>query len=112
MRQQTITKWILAAFAAAVVGAATPVLADGADKLKGKAVKVPYPDINAQKEPGAHTLCRRLHHAANQACGVDDARKIRSARATSDAYRCYRKSLSASVKKVNNELLTRIHDGS
>ncbi len=103
---------ILAIIAAGAVAASGAAIADESEELKGKAVKVSYEDLSLEKEIGAHALYRRLQHASKMACGVDAARKSKLAGMRSDAYRCYRNVLATSVKKVDNELVSRIHDGS
>lgn len=102
---------ILAVLATFAIAFSNAVVAEEGDELRGKAVKVTFEDLNLEKESGAHALYRRLQHATKAACGVDASRKARGAGATSEAFRCYRTTLTASVKKVNNELLTRIHEG-
>ncbi|MDH3439356.1 MAG: UrcA family protein [Gammaproteobacteria bacterium] len=111
MKTERFVNSILAIIATIAIGVSGAALADDVEELKGKSVKVTFEDLSLEKESGAHALYRRLQHASKAACGVDASRKSRSAGATSDAYRCYREVLTASVKKVDNELLTQIHEG-
>jgi UrcA family protein len=112
MKIQKVANLIVAVFATVAIGASGVGLADETeDELKGRTVKVTFDDLNLGKKSGAHALYRRLQHASKAACGVDASRKARGAGATSDAYRCYRTVLATSVKKVNNALVTRIHEG-
>ena len=111
MKTATVTKSVLALVAAVAIGASGAVMADEADELKGRSEKIAFEDLNVEKESGAHALYRRLQHASKRVCGVEMAKKTRSAGARSDAYRCFRKELTAAVRKVDNELVTRIHEG-
>ena len=111
MNYETFKKWLPAAVAAVSIGFSGAAMADEPDELKGKSVKVTFEDLNVEKEPGAHALYRRLQHASKAACGVESSGKSQTARAKSESYRCYREVLTASVKRVDNKLVSRIHDG-
>lgn len=111
MKHTKLSKAVLAVIATIAIGASAAVMADEVNELKGRSVKVPYEDLNLEKEAGAHALYYRLQHASKMACGVEASKKTRSARATSDAYRCYREVLTASVRKVDSALVTQIHEG-
>ena len=111
MKQSKLAITALVSIAMVAASASGPVMADEGDDLKGRFVKVSYEDLNLEKESGAEALYRRLQHASKMACGVEASRKAKSASAISDSYRCYRKVLTASVKKVDNALVTQIHEG-
>lgn len=101
----------LAAIIAIVAISAPAVATAEVDELKGRSVKVTYVDLDLKKEPGAHALYRRLQQASKKACGVESVKNAGSIREVSDAYRCYRQVLAAQVEKIDNEILTRIHEG-
>ncbi len=110
MKHTKFAKSVLAIIATVAIDTSGAVLADETDELKGKSVKVSYEDLNVEKESGAHALYRRLQHASKTACGVEPSKRSKTAYATSESYRCYREALAASVRKVNKELVTRIHE--
>jgi len=110
MNYEKFTKCVLAVIATVAIGFSGAAIADEADGLKGRSVKVVYEDLNLEKEPGARALYRRLQHASNAACGVEASRKARMVRGKSESQRCYREVLTASVKRVDSELVTRIHE--
>ncbi len=111
MNYQKFTKCVLAAVATVAIGMSGAAMADEPDELKGRTVKVVYEDLNVEKEPGAHALYRRLQHASKAACGVEVSEKAKMVRRKSESYRCYREVLTASVKRVDSELLSSIHEG-
>ena len=98
--------------AAAVIAVSAPAIAStGADNgLKGEAVKVSFADLNLQKEAGARVLYRRLQQASKKACGVEPYRNVGSISEISKMQDCYESSLTSSVAKVDNALLTKIHE--
>jgi UrcA family protein len=90
---------------------APAIASTGADNgLKGEAVKVSFADLNLQKEAGAKVLYRRLQQASKKACGVESYRNVGSISETVKMQDCYESSLTSSVAKVNNALLTKIHE--
>lgn len=110
MKESKILKGLVTA--AAVFAISAPAIAStGADsELKGRSVKVSYADLNLQKEAGAKALYRRLQQASKIACGVESYKNAGSLRRTADSRRCYKRSLTSSVAKINNTLLTKIHE--
>ena len=111
MKIAEFRRGLLALVAGVAVCSAGFAAADEVPRFKGKSVKVMTEDPNPEKEPGARALYRRLQHASKVACGVEASKKTRSASARSDAYRCYREVLTASVQKLDNELVTQFHEG-
>jgi len=110
MNYEKFTKCVLAAIATVAIGVSGAAMADEPDELKGRTVKVTYEDLNLEKESGAHALYRRLQHASKAACGVESSRNSKMIRAKSESQRCYREVLTASVKRVDSELVSRIHE--
>jgi len=81
------------------------------DELHGKGVKVSYADLNLQNTEGAKVLYLRLQNAARWACDVRSVRVHGTYTDYADAKRCYREALDASVAKVDNPQVNRIHAG-
>jgi UrcA family protein len=71
-----------------------------------RSVTVNYRDLNLSTIAGATTLYQRLTHAARSVCdegpGVDAYREWKS---------CYQAAIADAVAKVNNPLLTGLHNG-
>ena len=110
MKKSKLFKSLLATIVVVALGAPTVASADAKSDLKGVSLKVSYADLNLEKEEGAKALYRRLQQASKQAC---DHRGLKIAGTVSrmvDAQRCYREALSAAVEKVDNELVTQIHN--
>lgn len=110
MKESKIVKGLITTVAIFAISA--PAIAStGTDNgLKGNAVKVSYADLNLQKEAGAKVLYRRLQQASKRTCGVESFRNAGSVSEAAEMKRCYQKSLTSSVAKVNNALLTKIHE--
>ncbi len=98
--------------ATAIIVLSIPAIASVGDKneLKGVSVKVSYADLNLEKEEGAKVLYRRLQQASKQTCDVRGLRIAGSVKRMVETQRCYREALSAAVEKIDNELVTNIHD--
>lgn len=79
------------------------------DQLESE-VKVSYDDLNLDQTSGAHTLYVRLQRASKEVCGVEGYNIVRSARTMLDMKRCYREALAESVKKIDNDQLTDLHN--
>ena len=93
------------------LGAPAIASADLAHGVKAPAVKVSYADLNLDKAAGAKVLYRRLQIAAKQACGVQSFKREGSLANTLDRRSCYRETLAAAVKKVDNDNVSKIHAG-
>jgi len=98
--------------AAAIIVLSIPAIASVVDKneLKGVSVKVSYADVNLEKEEGAKILYRRLKRASEQVCDVSSLHIAGSLNRIVVSRRCYRDTLSAAVEKIDNELVTNIHN--
>jgi len=110
MKESKFVKCLVTAIAIFAISA--PAIAStGTDNgLKGQSVKVSFADLNLQKEAGAKVLYRRLQRASKKACGAESYRNAGSVSERADMHRCYESSLTSSVAKINNALLTRIHE--
>ena len=110
MKKSKLFKSLLAAIIVVVFGAPTIVSADAKHGLKGVSVKVSYADLNLEKQEGAKALYRRLQQASKQACDVRGLSVEGSLRRATEARQCYHEALSAAVAKIDNELVTQIHN--
>ena len=95
-----------------VVALNTPAiaLADAKSELKGQSVKVSFADLDLNKQEGAKTLYRRLQQASKQVCGLRGLRKIGAVKQINETRQCYRDVLTGAVEKVDNRLVTQIHN--
>ncbi len=119
MNRARIARTVLVLLTAAVFGVSGSALADYVDEIEvkgqavtdGKSVKVTFGDLNTSSEQGAEALYRRLQHASRLVCDVDGSQKTRLTEMTAAAKRCYDDLLDDSVRKVNREMVTQIHEG-
>ncbi len=110
MKESKLFKGLLAAIIAIVLGAPIIASADAKSGLQGVSVKVSYGDLNLEKQEGAKALYRRLQQASKRACDVRGLTVERSLVRVREARQCYREALSAAVEKIDNELVTQIHN--
>jgi len=110
MKESKLFKSLLATIIVVALGAPAIASADAKSNLQGVSIKVSYADLNMEKQEGAKALYRRLQQASKQACGDRGLMNAGSVRQIAETKRCYNESLSVAVEKVNNELLTQIHN--
>ena len=110
MKESKIYKGLMATIIVVALGAPAIASADTGSELKGTAVKVSYADLNLEKQEGAKTLYRRLQQASRRACGYRGLRVAGSVESRAEARQCYDVTLSATVEKLDNELVTQIHN--
>ncbi len=110
MKESKLFKSLLATIIVVALGAPTIASADAKSDLQGVSVKVSYADPNLEKQAGAKALYRRLQQASKQACGFRGLKIAGTVKRMAETQRCYRETLSAAVEKVDNELLTQIHN--
>jgi len=110
MKESKLFKSLLATIIVVALGAPTIASADAKSDLQGVSVKVSYADLNLEKQAGAKALYRRLKQASKQACDVRGLRIAGSVKRMADTRRCYQEALSAAVEKIDNELVTNIHN--
>lgn len=108
MNNSKIAKGLVAAVA--VIGFCIPAISS-ADEPKGNAEKVRYADLNVEKEAGAKILYRRLQLASKRVCGVESIVNAGGVREIKAQRHCYRDALDAAVAKIDNEMLTELHEG-
>ena len=111
MKESKLLKSVVAAVVVFALGAPAIASADSQSGLEGTAIKVSFADLNLQKAEGAEALYRRLQNAAKQACGVRSLKVEGSVSNIAATRSCYRAALTASVKKVDNENVSKIHAG-
>jgi UrcA family protein len=85
--------------------------ADSGPQFKGTSEKVQYSDLDIRKREGAEQLYRRLQAASKRVCGVEPLKVTGSIEGFAQARRCYRQSLDAAVAKLDNDTVTKIHEG-
>ena len=74
---------------------------------EGPSVTVSFRDLDLSSVAGATTLYRRIQGAARQVCGHAGSDIIERSIWKS----CYRGATADAVRKVNNPLLTAVHEG-
>ena len=110
MKESKLYKGLLTTIIVAALGAPAIASADAKSELQGVSVEVSYADLNLEKQEGAKAMYRRLQQASRQACGYRGLRVAGSIAANIDAQQCYREALSATVEKLDSELVTQIHN--
>ena len=108
MKESKLIKGVVATVA--VIAFAVPAVSS-ASELKGRAEKVTYSDLNADKESGAEILYRRLQQASKRVCGVESIKNAGSIREVMNQRRCYRNALDEAVAEIDNPMLTGLHRG-
>jgi UrcA family protein len=109
MKESKLFKGLMATIIVAALGAPAIASADANSELKGTGVKVSYADLNLEKQEGAKALYRRLQQASRRACGYRGLRVSGSVESKAEAQQCYNDTLTATVEKLDNELVTQIH---
>ena len=107
MKESKLIKGALTTIAVALL--ATPAISV-ADEFKGRAEKVSFSDLNVDKEEGVSILYRRLQQASKRVCGVESMKNAGGIREISQQQRCYRATLDNAVAKVDNPVLTKLHE--
>ena len=110
MKESKVLKGLVTAIAIFAISAPAIASTHADNGLKGQSVKVSYADLNLQKEAGAKVLYRRLRQASKRACGVESYKSAGSLKQAAEMKRCYDRSLTSSVAKINSALLTKIHE--
>ncbi len=114
MKESKLFKSLMATFVGIVLGGPAVVLAGTPNYFEYKTT-VSYADLNLENEEGVRVLYRRLQRASKKVCSAPSLKIAGSLpvllqRGTKQETRhCYRETLSNSVDKFDNEILTRIH---
>ena len=110
MKESRLMKRLTAAIVVIALGAPAIAVADSKTDLQRVSIKVDYADLNLEKEAGAKVLYRRLKNASRQACDVRSLTVAGSVKRMGQMQRCYRDALNAAVAKIDNDLVTEIHE--
>ncbi len=110
MKESKLFKSLLATVVVVALGAPAIASAGNMNELEDVSVKVSYADLNVENERGAQALYRRLKQASKQACDYRGLNITGSVGRVLETRRCYREALSAAVEKIDNEMVTNIHN--
>ena len=111
MKESKLFKSLAATFVVMVLGGPAVVLANTSIDIEDGKVSVSYADLNLENEQGVRVLYGRLQRASKEVCGSGSLRHGGSIIMKSSGVRCYWKTLSNAVDKIDNEDLSRIHAG-
>ena len=75
-----------------------------------ESIKVSYADLNLEEEDGALSLYRRLKQASKQACDYHGLSIAGSLSRVAETRRCYLSALSTAVERIDNEMVTKLHN--
>ncbi len=111
MNESKLIKSLAATIVVMVLGGPAVVLANTSIYIEDGKVSVSYADLNLENEQSVRVLYGRLQRASKEVCGSGSLRHGGSVIMKSSGVRCYRKTLSNAVDKIDNEDLSRIHAG-
>lgn len=119
MKATRLTKTLVALITLIVFGMAGMAVADPVEEIQviGKAnvdvktVKVTFGDLRVDNEQGAAALYRRLQQASRMVCDVTASQYTRLPEITGESKRCYQTALAQAVERLDNGLVTKIHEG-
>ncbi len=75
-----------------------------------ESIKVSYADLNLEEEDGALSLYRRLKQASKLACDYRGLNIAGSVDRMAETRQCYLAALSGAVERIDNEMLTKLHN--
>jgi UrcA family protein len=101
IRLKQSTAWVALLALASAAASANP----SGDTDEVQAENVNYEDLNLNTLAGVSVLYTRIERAARLVCGPNNDQSRHGQWKT-----CYRMAIAAAVAKVNNPLLTAIHD--
>ncbi len=111
MKESKLFKSLLATIVVVALGAPAIASAGNMNEVENVSVRVSYADLNIENERDAQSLYRRLKQASKQACdyhgGLFNAGSLNR---LTETRRCYEEALSAAVEKIDNEMVTNIHN--
>ncbi len=111
MKQSNTFNTFTATLVFVVLGAPALALANTSSGIKESTATVTYADLNLGNQAGAQVLYSRLKRASREVCGVISFQNAGSVSRFRKVRQCYRETLTKSVDKIDNDLLTRIHAG-
>ena len=111
-KDSKLFKSLLATIVVVALGAPAIASADNMNEVEDVAIRVSYADLNIENEKGAQSLYGRLKHASKKACdyhgGLFNAGSLNR---LTETRRCYQEALSAAVERIDNEMVTNLHNG-
>ena len=111
MNESKLFKSLAATFVVMILCGPAVVLANTSIDIEDGKVSVSYADLNLENEQSVRVLYGRLQRASKEVCGSGTLRHGGSVIMKSSGLRCYRKTLSNAVDKIDNEVLSRIYSG-
>jgi UrcA family protein len=105
MKKSKLVTSFLAAIVFVALGA--PAVAS----VGGESIKVSYAVLNLEKEAGAASLFRRLKQASKRACDYRGLNIAGSVDRMTETRQCYLSALSSAVERIDNEMVTKLHNG-
>ena len=84
--------------------------APAAASVGGVSIRVSYADLNLEEEEGALSLYRRLKQASKLACDYRGLNIAGSVDRITQTRQCYLAALSAAVERIDNEMVTNLHN--
>ena len=110
MNKSKLFKSFLTAIVVIAFGAPAVASAGDSDELDGVSISVSYADLNLQNEEGAVALYRRLKQASKRACDFRGLNIAGSVDQMAKTRQCYASALAADVEKMDNDLVTNLHN--
>ena len=110
MKESKLFKSLLATIFVVALGAPAIASAGNMNEVEDVLIRVSYADLNVEKERGAQTLYRRLKQASKKVCDYRGLNITGSVGRLMETRRCYREALSAAVEKIDNEMVTNLHN--
>ncbi len=115
MKKSKLFKRLVATFVVIVLAGPALVLADTPNYIEHARATVSYADLNLENEEGVRVLYQRLQDASKEVCSVASPKIaepiLKKSWRLKETQRCYRKTLSNAVDKIDHEDLTRVHAG-
>ena len=108
MKSRTLTTAMAIALGTGLVASAVAAPSDLYEELS---VKVSYEDLNINNDKGAAILYRRLKNASAEVCGYARYKAQRPRLANIESKLCYQKTLTKAVEQIDNEKLSKLHNG-
>ena len=110
MNKSKFFKSFLTAIVVVAFGAPAVASVGDNDELDGVSISVSYADLDLQNEEDAMALYRRLKQASKRACDYRGLNIAGSVDQMAKTRQCYRAALAAAVDRMDNDLVTKIHN--
>ena len=110
MKDSKLSKTLVITLLLSCLSGPAVVLAGAQSNFENNEVRVSFVDLNLESEEGVQTAYLRLQRASKQICGISSSTAILARSSLRSAgQRCYRRTLTRSVGKADNQNLARIH---